>query len=65
MEPYPPSTASFEQLWLLRQVYSMRSTYDRRSDLTVDEAMNFAERLLQLVAVHDRWRGSGTLHKAI
>jgi hypothetical protein len=64
MEPSRASAEAFEQLWLLRQCYSRRSDYDGPSNLSVEDAITFGERLLHLTAVHDRRRGRDFLHRA-
>ena len=64
MKPRELSSESFERLWLLRQCYPRRSDYDRRSDLTVDEAIAFGERLLLLTALHEQWRRRDVQHRA-
>jgi hypothetical protein len=65
MEPQDTSRAEFDQLCLLRQCYQLRGPYDRRSDLTVDEAIRLAERLLRLTAAMQRpWRSHDVRHRA-
>ena len=64
MEPLKPSGELFEQLLLLRHCYPMRSTYDRRSKLTVEDAITFGERLLRVALTYDRWRGRDFLQPA-
>ena len=42
---------AFERLWLLRQCYPLRSDYDRRSAMTIADAIVHAEQLMRLGAV--------------
>jgi hypothetical protein len=58
------SAEAFEQLWLLRHWYAQRSDYDRRSTLTVDEAVAYGEQLLRLIRIRAQWRGYGQAHRA-
>jgi hypothetical protein len=42
---------AFERLWLLRRCYSLRSDYDRRSAMTVADAILHGEHLMRISAV--------------
>jgi hypothetical protein len=59
MEPGDASADLFEQLWLLRRCYAMRSDYDRRSPLTIDDAIGYAEQLLYWIRVREPWKRGG------
>lgn len=50
---------AFEQLWLLRACYPLRSDYDVRSTLTVDQAVLYGEHLLRNARIRDQWAGWG------
>jgi hypothetical protein len=49
----------FERLWLLRRCYPVRSAYDIQPTLSVDAAVEYAERLMRLATIRDgrtgRW----------
>jgi hypothetical protein len=60
-----PTDEAFEQLWLLRACYVRRSDYDRRSLITVSEAIVYGEQLLRLARVRARWRDYGTTNRAL
>ena len=60
MERRENAGESFEQLWLLRACYALRSDYDARSTLNVAEAVAYGEQMLRLVRIRERWRGYGT-----
>jgi hypothetical protein len=62
MDARDRSADPFEQLWLLRRCYELRSDYDRRSTLTIDEAIGYAEQLLTWFQPRERWRYRG-LHR--
>ena len=65
MEQHERPGESFEQLWLLRACYALRSDYDSRSTLTVAETVAYGERLLRLVRLRERWSGFyGTTNRA-
>ncbi|HEY7526035.1 MAG TPA: hypothetical protein VIA82_04305 [Candidatus Limnocylindria bacterium] len=63
MEQHRQAGETFEQLWLLRACYALRSDYDSRSTLTVDEAVAYGQRLLRLVRLRERWSGYGTTNR--
>jgi hypothetical protein len=63
MEPLRFGEA-FEQLWLLRACYAMRSEYDRRPGLTVREAIAWGEQQLRLMHIREQWRGFGSINRA-
>jgi hypothetical protein len=44
---------TFEQLWLLRACYRLRSGYDSDPTLTVAEAIRYGERLLEFARMGD------------
>jgi hypothetical protein len=64
MEPQDVPGEVFDQLCLLRRCYPLRSAYDRRSDLTVDDVVALAERLLTMAAVQHPWRNHNVRHRA-
>jgi hypothetical protein len=59
MKPRDASADLFEQLWLLRWCYALRSDYDRRSTLTIEEAIGYAEQLLYWIRVREPWNRGG------
>jgi hypothetical protein len=59
MELRDASANLFEQLWLLRRCYALRSDYDRSSTLSIDEAVDYAEQLLYWIRVREPWRRGG------
>jgi hypothetical protein len=59
MEPRDASSDLFERLWLLRWCYALRSDYDRRSTLTIDEPIGHAEQLLYWIRVREPWHRGG------
>jgi len=63
MERREDAGESFEQLWLLRSCYALRSDYDARSTLNVADAIAYGEQLLRLVRIRERWRGYGTTNR--
>lgn len=64
MERPRQSGEAFEQLWLLRACYAMRSEYDRLSVLSVREAIAWGEQQLRLVHIREQWRGYGSINRA-
>jgi hypothetical protein len=50
----------FEQLWLLRHCYPLRSAYDADGTLPIDEAIEHGERLMRIGRWDDHrtWKGS-------
>jgi hypothetical protein len=65
MDGRRPADEAFEQLWLLRACYIRRSDYDRRSLITVGEAIAYGEQLLRLARVRARWRDYGTTNRVL
>jgi hypothetical protein len=63
MEQREPAGESFEQLWLLRACYALRSDYDSRSVLRVADAVAYGEQLLRLARIRERWSGYGTTNR--
>ena len=61
MEQRERSGEAFEQLWLMRHCYPLRSDYDTRPTLSVDQAIAYGEQLLRLAHVRHRWRDRGRL----
>ena len=61
--PQQPAREEFEQLWLLHACYGRRSDYDRRSVLSLTEAITWAEQQLRLMHIRERWRGFGTINR--
>jgi hypothetical protein len=59
MEPLDASADLFEHLWLLRRCYEMRSAYDRRSMLSIDETIDYGERLMTWIWIHESWDRGG------
>jgi hypothetical protein len=55
----------FEQLFLLRRCYPLRSAYDTQPTLSINEAVDYAERLMRLATIRDRrtgrWRNPAPL----
>lgn len=49
----------FERLWLLRRFYPLRSDYDSRSTMSVDDAVQYAEELLRASRPRLGSRGRG------
>jgi hypothetical protein len=49
----------FEQLWLLRHCYPLRSAYDAAGSLSVAQAIEHGERLMRQARWQERrqWRG--------
>jgi hypothetical protein len=65
MERREDAGESFEQLWLLRACYSLRSQYDSRSVQTIAEAIAHGEQQLRLSRIRERWRSYGTSKRAV
>jgi hypothetical protein len=63
MERHEAAGESFEQLWLLRACYELRSEYDSRSTLSVADAIAYGERLLRLMRIRERSSGYGTTNR--
>lgn len=63
MEGQQEAGESFEQLWLLRACYALRSDYDSRSTIRVADAVAYGEQLLRLVRIRERWSGYGTTNR--
>jgi len=47
----------FEQLCLLRRCYPLRSDYDARSVLSLDQAIAHGEHLMHMATIRDRRAG--------
>jgi hypothetical protein len=63
MDRHESAGESFEQLWLLRASYALRSDYDSRPTITVSQAVSYGEELMRLVRIRERWRGYGTMNR--
>jgi hypothetical protein len=63
MERRGEARENFEQLWLLRACYALRSDYDAPSTLTVAKTITHGEQLLRLIRIRERWRGYGTTNR--
>ena len=51
------SSDIFEELWLLRTCYLLRSDYDSRGSLSVTDAIDYGERLMRTVHLRQHLDG--------
>jgi len=54
----------FEELWLLRTCYRLRSDYDSRGSLSVTDAIDYGERLMRTVHLRQHLDRFGERYRA-